>query len=227
MKRITKNALVGLFCLGFVLSFADLSFAASSKSKVAPDKDYDGMADSWEKANGLNPRKKDGNLDKDHDGLTNIKEYRLHTKANNADSDSDFIKDGDEVLLFHTNPRNDDSDGDGIEDGDEDANGNEIDNEDENDLAAIDKDDDGDGLDDEDENEFDTDIDDSDTDHDGIIDGNEDFDEDGIDNEDEDDQIEDEDGNEDEDEDDDGAEVEDHAAVINVEGVGYFKLFQA
>jgi len=44
------------------------------------DKDNDGMADSWEVANGLNPSINDSALDKDHDGYTNIEEY-LHDLA--------------------------------------------------------------------------------------------------------------------------------------------------
>lgn len=40
------------------------------------DTDKDGMADSWEEANGLNPgNPADGSLDRDADGYTNLEEY--------------------------------------------------------------------------------------------------------------------------------------------------------
>lgn len=47
------------------------------KSKPAPeDKDRDGMADAWELAHGLNPKKaSDRNGDADKDGYTNLEEY--------------------------------------------------------------------------------------------------------------------------------------------------------
>ena len=44
------------------------------------DSDNDGMADSWEVANGMNPQVNDSALDKDHNGYTNIEEY-LHYLA--------------------------------------------------------------------------------------------------------------------------------------------------
>jgi hypothetical protein len=47
------------------------------KSIAAPkDSDGDGMPDEWERRFGLNPTDpSDANLDKDHDGYTNIEEY--------------------------------------------------------------------------------------------------------------------------------------------------------
>ncbi|MCP4784744.1 MAG: pectate lyase [Fuerstiella sp.] len=47
------------------------------KSLPAPmDADKDGMADAWEKANGLNPKDaEDRNGDRDSDGFTNLEEY--------------------------------------------------------------------------------------------------------------------------------------------------------
>lgn len=44
--------------------------------------------------------------DPDHDGLTNLDEYNLHTDPNNADSDQDGLADGDEVHVFGTDPLN-------------------------------------------------------------------------------------------------------------------------
>ncbi|MDR3642930.1 MAG: thrombospondin type 3 repeat-containing protein [Candidatus Doudnabacteria bacterium] len=44
--------------------------------------------------------------DADHDGLTNLEEYNLHTDPNNPDSDQDGLSDGDEVHVFGTDPLN-------------------------------------------------------------------------------------------------------------------------
>lgn len=44
------------------------------------DRDYDGIADDWEEYYGLDPNDpRDANRDPDHDGLTNLEEYRLMT----------------------------------------------------------------------------------------------------------------------------------------------------
>ncbi len=42
--------------------------------------------------------------DPDHDGLTNVDEFKLGTDPNNPDSDSEGIADGDEVNIFDTSP---------------------------------------------------------------------------------------------------------------------------
>ncbi len=44
--------------------------------------------------------------DPDHDGLTNLQEYKLGTDPNNPDSDQDGLADGDEVNVFGTDPLN-------------------------------------------------------------------------------------------------------------------------
>lgn len=87
------------------------------------DTDHDGMPDGWEMENGLTVGIHDADLDLDGDGLTNIQEYYLGTKANNPDTDGDGLTDGAEVLLHGTDPLFADTDGDGIPDGWEVANG--------------------------------------------------------------------------------------------------------
>lgn len=57
--------------------------------------------------------------DSDGDGLSNTREQELGTDPKNADSDSDGVKDGDEVLVWDTFPYKKDSDVDGLVDGEE------------------------------------------------------------------------------------------------------------
>ena len=54
------------------------------------------MPDAWERAHGLNPRRNDAKADPDHDGLTNLQEYLVHTNPRKADTDGDGISDGNE-----------------------------------------------------------------------------------------------------------------------------------
>ncbi len=42
---------------------------------AARDSDGDGMADDWERANGLDPNRADGNADRNRDGRTNLEDY--------------------------------------------------------------------------------------------------------------------------------------------------------
>ncbi|SGY87282.1 M4 family metallopeptidase [Moritella viscosa] len=83
------------------------------------DNDNDGMTNSWEASNGLNPNDPtDANTDLDNDGLDNLTEFQLGTLANNADSDNDQIPDGWEIS-YGLDPLNnldasDDLDNDGF-----------------------------------------------------------------------------------------------------------------
>jgi len=58
------------------------------------DSDGDGMSDSFELANGLDPLRNDAGEDPDGDGLTNLAESRAGTNPRNADTDGDGIRDG-------------------------------------------------------------------------------------------------------------------------------------
>jgi hypothetical protein len=54
---------------------------------AAGDSDSDGMPDSWEIANGLNPNNEDdADQDADEDGFTNLQEYRAGTNPRDAQS---------------------------------------------------------------------------------------------------------------------------------------------
>jgi hypothetical protein len=83
------------------------------------DSDNDGMDDQWENDNGLNVGTNDAALDKDGDGLTNLKEYQLKTDPQNVDTDGDELTDGEEVNTYLTDPLKPDTDGDGLSDGQE------------------------------------------------------------------------------------------------------------
>jgi len=132
------------------------------------DDDNDGMPDTWEVANGLDPLVNDAALDPDNDGLTNLQEYQLGTNPQNADTDGDGVNDGNDA--FPLDPTESvDTDGDGI--------GNNADTDDDNDgvLDGSDAfpldptesvDTDGDGI----GNNADTD-----DDNDGVLDGSDAF----------------------------------------------------
>ena len=60
-----------------------------------------------------------GDIDKDEDGLNNIRENALGTDQNNWDTDGDELGDGEEVNIWKTDPLNPDTDGDGYKDGPE------------------------------------------------------------------------------------------------------------
>lgn len=106
-----------------------------------------------------------GSSDKDGDGLTKSEEKEIGTDPGNPDSDSDGLKDGEEVRTYFTNALNPDSDGDTLSDGDE------IRTHKTDPLKA---DSDGDGLNDNEEiNTYKTDPLKADTDNDSLSDGDE------------------------------------------------------
>ena len=88
------------------------------------DSDDDGMSDSYEMANGLDPDVNDADGDLDGDSLTNKQEHDLGTRANSDDSDGDTLKDGVETNTgtfvdatdTGTNPLRSDTDGDDLKD---------------------------------------------------------------------------------------------------------------
>ena len=90
----------------------------AARTEVTCDMDGDGMADSWELANALDPTRDDSDEDPDADFLVNGMEFIKGTDPQNADTDGDGLIDGDEVSIG-TEPLNPDTDGDGWTDGEE------------------------------------------------------------------------------------------------------------
>jgi outer membrane protein OmpA-like peptidoglycan-associated protein len=104
-----------------------------------------------------------GSDDDDLDGLTNAEEARHGTDPANPDTDSDVLRDGEEVHTTKTDPKSADSDNDGLKDGEE------ITRYKSNPLQ---RDTDGDGLIDGDEGtKHRTDLLKKDTDGEGLTDG--------------------------------------------------------
>jgi hypothetical protein len=79
-----------------VLALALLAIPGTALAK-SRDRDHDHMADKWEKRHHLNTHRKDGRGDPDHDGRSNLAEFRAHTDPRDADTDNDGVEDGDEV----------------------------------------------------------------------------------------------------------------------------------
>jgi hypothetical protein len=103
--------------LAALTALAVLPAAASARPR---DRNHDGLPDRWERANHLSLRVAQARRDPDHDGLTNLREYRAHTNPRRADTDRDGLSDGAE-LVTGNDPRDPDTDGDGIRDGAENA----------------------------------------------------------------------------------------------------------
>ena len=101
------------------------------------DDDNDGLPDTWETANGLDPTD-DGSVnaangpdgDPDNDSFTNLQEFEARTDPMDDDSDDDNLLDGDEVAGAGnrppTDPLNPDTDGDSLNDDVESNSGNFI-----------------------------------------------------------------------------------------------------
>ena len=75
---------------------------------VPVDSDGDGLPDSWETANGLDPGDPaDASSDPDNDNLTNLEEFGLRTDPQENDTDMDGLLDGVESNTGTWNDPND------------------------------------------------------------------------------------------------------------------------
>ena len=141
------------------------------------DADEDGIPNAWEKNHWLDPNdSSDAYEDRDSDGLINREEYEKGTDLDVADTDSDGLKDGEEVKQYYTDPLDTDTDGDGSLDGQEVRNGTDPLDPTDPGTANI-NDEDGNGLDDDWEDQYYQDLPHSsdwyknrDTDQDGLTD---------------------------------------------------------
>lgn len=90
--QVTAYNLLGQAVNSHIVKFV------TSAMNATDDSDGDGLPDSWEIENGLNPQNStDATEDLDSDGLTNLEEFIAETDPNDADTDSDGIPDGWEV----------------------------------------------------------------------------------------------------------------------------------
>jgi len=159
-----------VFACGFSRYLGSYSQAAIIKysidgTPVEMDADVDGMPDSWETANGLDPFLVNGGADADTDSLTNLEEYLHGTDPRDADTDNDGLTDYNEIVVRGTNATSNDTDADGLPDGWEAQQyTNPL-----VDDAALDYD--NDGLNNTAEYQHNTTARVSDTDHDGMPDG--------------------------------------------------------
>lgn len=96
-------------------------FAGTLLARENPDKDGDGLLDSWEEANNVT----DPAADEDNDTLTNLEEFNRRTDPRKDDTDEDGLKDNVETKTVTwvsaedtgTDPLKADTDGDGLLDG--------------------------------------------------------------------------------------------------------------
>lgn len=80
------------------------------------DTDNDMLGDNWERFYFTVLTARDGTLDFEPDGLTDLEEWQLRTNPKNPDTDGDTLTDGDEVDVHGTNPLARDTDMDGFDD---------------------------------------------------------------------------------------------------------------
>ncbi|MEA2053828.1 MAG: hypothetical protein U9O96_01735 [Candidatus Thermoplasmatota archaeon] len=98
-----EKILIAIFIFALLIIVAIIAAPIIYKSVPAnnhkPDSDGDGMPDSWETENNLNPNDpNDRNEDPDEDGLINFEEYKRDTDPHNPDTDGDGVPDGLDLI---------------------------------------------------------------------------------------------------------------------------------
>lgn len=94
-ENTTNQSFVEIAVIAYSANDINKIDATKFRINVDTDLDKDGMADSWEKKYGLNPRDSDdANLDPDGDFLINKDEFTNGTDPHNKDTDADGLWDG-------------------------------------------------------------------------------------------------------------------------------------
>lgn len=159
MRRITTTAAAAALALLMLALPGAASARGRHHSRPAADRNHDRIPDAWERRFHLSLRVNQANHDPDHDGLSNLGEFRSHTSPRDADTDNDGVNDANEdrdrdgvdngnEMAEHTNPSVRDTNHNGRPDGREDADHDGLDNHGE-DVTANDpenRDTDGDGI---------------------------------------------------------------------------------
>jgi hypothetical protein len=84
------------FALAASLAVGALLLLAGTAAAHGGDRNRDRIPDRWEQQHHLSLKVKQTRRDQDHDGLSNLGEWRSHTDPRDDDSDDDGIEDDDE-----------------------------------------------------------------------------------------------------------------------------------
>jgi len=105
---VTIGAFGGV--VGVIPAEANSHHACTLRSR---NSDHDPAPDCWEIPNGLNPKKRDFNTDKDHDGLTARQEWSIDSRSTSDPLSRPLQADESDTNRNHVDDAHEDLDGDG------------------------------------------------------------------------------------------------------------------